>query len=35
LDFLADHNMPLNYDVDELEEDLSIVKEILQNEGGF
>jgi predicted HTH domain antitoxin len=35
LDFLADHNIPLNYDVDELEEDLSIVKEILQNEGGF
>ncbi|MBC7076535.1 MAG: UPF0175 family protein [Syntrophomonadaceae bacterium] len=33
LDFLANHNIPLNYDVHELEEDLSTVKEFLQNEG--
>jgi len=25
LDFMANHNIPLNYDVDELEEDLSTV----------
>lgn len=35
LDFLADHNIPLNYDVHELEEDLSTVKEFLQNENRF
>ncbi len=29
LDFLATHNIPLNYDVHELEEDLSTVKEFL------
>ncbi|MHB8126099.1 MAG: UPF0175 family protein [Desulfitobacteriaceae bacterium] len=28
----ASHNIPLNYDVCELEEDLSIVKKFLQNE---
>jgi predicted HTH domain antitoxin len=33
LDFMATHNIPLNYDVHELEEDLSTVKEFLQNEG--
>ncbi len=33
LDFLGAHNMPLNYDVHELEEDFSTVKEFLQNEG--
>ncbi|MGB9661687.1 MAG: UPF0175 family protein [Moorellaceae bacterium] len=33
LDFLAEHNIPLNYDVKDLEEDLEIVKEFLQNEG--
>ena len=32
LDFLASHNIPLNYDVRELDEDLSTVKEFLQNE---
>lgn len=32
LDFMANHNIPLNYDVDELEEDLSTVKEFLENE---
>lgn len=32
LDFLATHNIPLNYDVHELEDDLSTVKEFLQNE---
>ncbi len=30
LDFLAAHNIPLNYDLDELEEDLATVKEFLQ-----
>jgi predicted HTH domain antitoxin len=33
LDFLADHNIPLNYDIDELEEDLTTIKDFLQNEG--
>nr|WP_276568979.1 UPF0175 family protein [Thermanaerosceptrum fracticalcis] len=33
LDFLAEHNIPLNYDIDEVEEDLTMVKEFLQNEG--
>ena len=32
LDFLASHNIPLNYDIRELDEDLSTVKEFLQNE---
>lgn len=32
LDFMATHNIPLNYDVHELEEDLLTVKEFLQNE---
>ena len=32
LDFLASHNIPLNYDIRELDEDLSSVKEFLQNE---
>jgi predicted HTH domain antitoxin len=32
LGFLADRNIPLNYDVYELEEDLSMIKEFLQNE---
>jgi len=32
VDFLANHNIPLSYDVHELEEDLSTVKEFLQNE---
>ena len=32
LNFLASHNIPLNYDVRELEEDLSTVKEFLQHE---
>ncbi|NPV73573.1 MAG: UPF0175 family protein [Pelotomaculum sp.] len=32
LDFLGAHNIPLNYDLDELEEDLATVKEFLQNE---
>ncbi|MTI84674.1 MAG: UPF0175 family protein [Firmicutes bacterium] len=27
LDFLAEHNIPLNYDVDDLNDDLQIVKE--------
>ncbi len=35
LDFLAAHNIPLNYDLDELEEDLATVKEFLQNESGL
>lgn len=35
LDFLATHNIPLNYDLDELEEDLATVKEFLQNESGL
>lgn len=35
LDFLATHNIPLNYDTDELEEDLSTIKEYLQNESRF
>jgi len=29
---LSNHNIPLNYDVHELEEDLSTVKEFLENE---
>ena len=33
LDFMASHNIPFNYDVHELEEDLSIVKELSENEG--
>ncbi|KLU60292.1 hypothetical protein CEB3_c00420 [Peptococcaceae bacterium CEB3] len=32
LDFLASHNIPLNYDIRELDEDLSSVKEFLQDE---
>lgn len=35
LDFLASHNIPLNYDVCELEEDLSTVKEFLHNENSL
>ncbi|HAA89172.1 MAG TPA: hypothetical protein DCE07_01085 [Peptococcaceae bacterium] len=35
LDFLAAHNIPLNYDLDELEEDLANVEEFLQNESGL
>jgi predicted HTH domain antitoxin len=33
LDFLVEHNIPPNYDVDDMEEDLEEVKEFLQNEG--
>lgn len=33
--FLAEHNIPLNYDVDEVEEDLTLVKEFLKNEGSI
>lgn len=32
LDFLASHNIPLNFDSHELENDLSTVKEFIQNE---
>ncbi|MDA8221059.1 MAG: UPF0175 family protein [Desulfitobacterium hafniense] len=35
LDFLSSHNIPLNYDVHELEKDLSIVKEFLQDENSL
>jgi len=35
LDFLAAHNIPLNYDLDELEDDLATVEEFFQNESGF
>lgn len=35
LDFLAAHNIPLNYNLDELEEDLATVKEFMQNESGL
>ncbi|KKM11950.1 hypothetical protein SY88_06045 [Clostridiales bacterium PH28_bin88] len=35
LDFLVTHNIPLNYDTDELEKDLSTIKEHLQNESRF
>jgi predicted HTH domain antitoxin len=35
LDFMATHNISLNYDVHELEEDLATVKEFLQNEDRF
>lgn len=33
LDFLAAHNIPLNYGVNEIEEDLSAIKEFLKDEG--
>ncbi|GAB6153115.1 UPF0175 family protein [Desulfosporosinus burensis] len=32
LDFLATHNIPLNYDIHELEKDLSTMKEFVKNE---
>lgn len=32
LDFLASHNIPLNYDIHELEKDLSTMKEFIANE---
>lgn len=35
VDFLAEHNIPLNYDVDELDEDLLTVEEFIQNEGSI
>ena len=35
LDFLSSHNIPLNYDVLELEKDLSMVKEFLQDENSL
>lgn len=35
LDFLADRNIPLNYDVHDLDEDLSTVGEFLKNENSL
>lgn len=35
IDFLADHNIPLNFGVDDFEEDLVTIKEFLQDEGRF
>ena len=32
LDFLASHNIPFNYDIHELEKDLSTMKEFIINE---
>jgi predicted HTH domain antitoxin len=32
LDFLSSHNIPINYDVHELEKDLSTIKEFIKNE---
>jgi len=32
LDFLASHNIPLNYDIHELEKDLSTMKEFIVHE---
>jgi len=35
LDFLANHNIPINYDVYELEKDLSTIKEFFENENSL
>jgi predicted HTH domain antitoxin len=35
LDFLADRNIPLNYDVHDLDEDLSTAGEFLKNENSL
>ena len=35
LDFLASHNIPINYDVHELEKDLSTIKEFIENENSL
>jgi|GEM_PF-741647 len=35
LDFLASHNIPINYDVYELEKDLSTIKEFIENENSL